>query len=63
MTNIVVNLQAKEAAVVLIALITAITVLGIFGEGVLAGLAFGFIAGIFSQVVGRIIQKIGENRD
>ena len=36
MKNIVVNLQAKGSATVLIALITAITVLGVFAEGVLA---------------------------
>ena len=63
MKNIVVNLQAKEAAAVLIALIFGITVLGVFGKGVLAGLAIGFIVGIFSQVIGLLVQKNGKNHD
>ena len=63
MKNIVVNLQAKGSATVLIALITAITVLGVFAEGVLAIAALILLFAFTIIVGGGLIQKIGKDHD
>ena len=56
--NLVINLQAKGPAAVLIALILSITALGLFGEGVAAGGALGILSGLGAMIVVGLTQKI-----
>lgn len=58
MKNIQVNLQAKGPAAVMIAFIGAVTALGLFGEGDLAGYALGIMSAAFGMFGVSLTQKM-----
>ena len=58
MKNIVVNLQAKGPATVMIALIAGITILGLFGESVLASSALGLLSALTGLIAIGLVQKM-----